>query len=317
MDVKQMRYFVGVLRARSITKAAQQLHVAQPALGLQIRKLEEELGVDLFVRHSRGVTPTEAGTLLAKHATLLLSQFERARQDLLDHARRPHGRVVVGMTPTSSLVLAAALAERCRSTYPEVSLTITEGLSERLMEWVESDQIDVTLTYNPDAVKGLVCKPLIVEALFFVWRRDNDKADGGPVPFAEVLRSEMVVPSRTHLLRTLIDDVAEISNASLKVAFEVDSVPAIKDMVRRGLGATILPYGAVRAEVEEGKFHARRIDDARLHRTMYLAYSNTRLPSKAIIAISQLIEETVHDLAASGSVGWWIGEGGAKAVARA
>ena len=99
---------MGVLEAKSITKAAEHLYVAQPALGLQIRKLEEELGVELFVRHF-GVAPTEAGLLLAQHAQVLLRQFARARQDLLDFARSPHGRVSVGLTPTVTSVLVAGL----------------------------------------------------------------------------------------------------------------------------------------------------------------------------------------------------------------
>ena len=183
------------------------------------------------------------------------------------------------------------------------------------MEWVEAEQIHITLTYNPDPVKGLVCKPLVVEALYFVHRRVKGPVDDRPLPFAEALRSELVLPSRPHLFRTLIEDVAQEIDATPKVVFEVDSVPGMKELVRRGLGSTILPLGAVRAEVEEGVFHARRIDDSRLQRTMYLAYSNSRAPSKAFVAISQIIEETVRDLAASGAVGWQIGGHGAKPAA--
>ena len=102
MDFRQLRYFLGVYEAKSITKASERLNVAQPALGLQVRKLEEELGVDLFFRHSRGVTPTEAGQLLAVHARVLLRQFERVRQDLIDFGGQPHGRVAVGMTAVAA-----------------------------------------------------------------------------------------------------------------------------------------------------------------------------------------------------------------------
>ena len=106
MDFRQLPYFLGVYEAKSITKASERLNVAQPALGLQVRKLEDELGVDLFFRHSRGVTPTEAGQLLAEHARVLLRQFERVRQDLIDFGGQPHGRVAVGMTASSCLVVA-------------------------------------------------------------------------------------------------------------------------------------------------------------------------------------------------------------------
>jgi LysR family nitrogen assimilation transcriptional regulator len=98
MDIKQLRYFLGVLEARSITKAADTMAIAQPALGLQIRKLEDELGVDLLVRHSRGITPTEAGLRLAQHAESLLRQFDRMHQDMVDFAGARRSLITVGMS---------------------------------------------------------------------------------------------------------------------------------------------------------------------------------------------------------------------------
>ena len=82
MDVRQLRYFVEVVEAKSFTRAAERVHVAQPALGFQVRKLEDELGVSLLHRHSRGVDPTEAGTALLRHAHAVLRQIELARQEL-------------------------------------------------------------------------------------------------------------------------------------------------------------------------------------------------------------------------------------------
>lgn len=304
MDVKQLRYFLGVFDAKSITKAADQLFVAQPALGLQVRKLEEELGIELFSRHSRGVTPTAAGNRLANRARVLLSQFERVKQDILDFAEEPHGRVVIGMTPTTILVLAAAVADRCREAYPEITLNILEGLSERLMEWVDNGQIDITLTYNPEAVKGLICKPLITEELYFVERGKRRKKSDETLSFPDVIKNELVLPSRLSLLRQIVEEAAEKTGSQPNVTFNVDSVPAIKEMVKRGLGGTILPYGAIQEEVEAGSLRAKRIEDPELYRTLYLASSSKRPESKAIVVVSRLIEEVASGLARSGYVGW-------------
>ena len=306
MDVKQLRYFLGVFDAKSITKAADLLFVAQPALGLQIRKLEEELGVELFSRHSRGVTPTEAGIRLANRARVLLSQFERVKQDILDFAEEPHGRVAIGMTPTTTLVLAAAVADRCRKAYPEITLNILEGLSERLMEWVDNGQIDITLTYNPEVVKGLICKPLITEALFFVEPGKVSKKSGQTVSFQDVIKNELVLPSRTSLLRQMVEEAAKKIGAQPNITFKVDSVPAIKEMVKRGLGGTILPYGAIQEEVRAGGLRAKRIEDPDFYRTLYLASSSKRPESKAIAVVGRMIEDVTAELAGSGYVGWQI-----------
>ena len=304
MDFRQLRYFLGVFEAKSITKAAERLYVAQPALGLQIRKLEEELGVDLFLRHSRGVTPTEAGDLLAEHARVLLRQFERVRQDLIDFGGQPHGRVAVGMTATTCLVVAADLVERCRDLFPQITLTISEGLSERLMEWVDSDQIDLTLTYNSDWVKGLICKPLVSESLYFVEAGAGSLPCREAAPFADVARHHLLLPSSPHRLRSLIDEAARDRKVSLEVSYEIDSVAAIKELVEQGLGSTILPLGAVLPAVKSGQLRARRITDPLIDRVLHIAYSPRHPKSKAFTAVCDLTEEVIHGLAESGQVDW-------------
>ena len=102
MDVRQLRYFVEVVQAKSFTKAAERVRVAQPALGFQVRKLEEELGSKLLVRHSRGVRTTEAGDALLKHAHAILRQIELAKQEVIDLAGPPRGPLALGVTPTAS-----------------------------------------------------------------------------------------------------------------------------------------------------------------------------------------------------------------------
>jgi len=105
MDVRQLRYFVEVVEAKSFTRAAERVHVAQPALGFQVRKLEDELGVTLLHRHSRGVDPTEAGRALLRHAHAVLRQIELARQELMDLSGPPRGAIALGITPTASALL--------------------------------------------------------------------------------------------------------------------------------------------------------------------------------------------------------------------
>lgn len=88
MTIKQMRYFLAILEAGSFSKAAEILGVAQPALGMQVRKIEDELGVALLVRHSRGVIPTDAGPVLAKHAADIVAKAERIRRNMMKMGRK-------------------------------------------------------------------------------------------------------------------------------------------------------------------------------------------------------------------------------------
>lgn len=302
MDIKGLRFFLGVLRYKSITKAAEHLYIAQPALGLQIRKLETELGAQLFQRHSRGVTPTEAGLLLAEHAEVILRQVERARQDLHDYAKSPRGLVSIGLSPTTSLLLATILAERVRKAYPEIVLRLGEGLSEELMEWVDKGKIDLALSYNPNATGDVVVERLASEVLYFV--RPGGAADPGPVTLAEALASPLVLPSRPHLLRLHIDDAAKSINMQATVACEVDSVALIREFVRQGLGCTILPLGAVRGAVEDGSVSASLLTEPEVERNLYLAWSHARPPSKAFLAVAELLRAVIAEIVEQDIAGW-------------
>ncbi len=304
MDIKGLRFFLGVLRYKSITKAAEHLYIAQPALGLQIRKLETELGAQLFQRHSRGVTPTEAGLLLAEHAEVILRQVERARQDLHDYAKAPRGLVSIGLSPTTSQLLATILAGRVREAYPEIVLRISEGLSEELMEWVDKEKIDLALSYNPNATSDVVVERLASEVLYFV--RPGGGAKSGPVSLAEALASPLVLPSRPHLLRQHVDDAAKSIDMRVTVACEVDSVPLIREFVCKGLGSTILPLGAVRAAVEDGSVSANPLANPQIERNLYLAWSHTRPPSKAFLAVAELLRTVIDEIVEQGIAGWRI-----------
>lgn len=305
MDIKQLRYFMGVLEAKSITKAAEQLYVAQPALGLQIRKLEEELGVELFVRHSRGVTATEAGMLLAQHARVLLRQFARARQELLDFAKSPHGRVAIGLTPTVNSVLVAEVAARCREQYPDVVLNISGGLSERLIDWVDEDEIDLSLSYNRREHGGLDCEPLVEEVLYYIECGDGTCGiNNESIALSDVARRELALPSRPHLLRVLVDEKVKELGLEANVIFEVDSVTAMKELALNNVAGLIMPIGAVRSEVNAGRLIARRVVEPELARALFLVQSNRRPPSKAVQAIGTLLRETVSDFSQRDDVGW-------------
>lgn len=303
MEIKGLRFFLGVLRYKSITKAADHLYIAQPALGLQIRKLEEELGAQLFQRHSRGVTPTEAGLLLAEHAELILRQLDRAHQDLTDYGETPRGRVTIGLSPTTSQLLATTVAARVKEAYPKISLNITEGLSEQLMEWVEKERVDIALTYNPGSTGDVVVERLASEALHYV-RLYGEGADNSPVRMTDILDGPLVLPSRPHLLRVVVDDAAKAMGREVQIACEVDSVPTIRAFVRAGFGGTVLPLGAVRRAVEEKSLEAVPLIEPEIERTLHIAYSPARPSSKAFLSVSQILRAVIDDIIASPAAGW-------------
>lgn len=303
MDIRQLRYFLGVLEAKSLTKAAGSLHVAQPALGLQIRNLEHELGVQLLVRHARGIAPTEAGELLARHATLLVRQFNRAQQELMDYGKGPRGRIELGLTSTAAQVVVATLVERCRREFPDVQLVITEGRSKRLTEMVADDEIDLALTFHPGSGAELASMPLIEETLMLVRARRRGKLPH-EIDIRSVLEHELILPSRPHLVREMVEAAAKAQGMEIRLYCNVDSVMTMKELARRGLAPTVLPLGAVHKEVEGGELQVQHITNANLRRTLYLIYSTARPPSKTRDAVRLEVQKVARAFARRGSMGW-------------
>jgi LysR family nitrogen assimilation transcriptional regulator len=305
MTIRQLRYFLRIIELKSFSKAAAYLHVAQPALGLQIRKLEDELGVKLLNRHSRGITPTEAGLLLREHANIILRQIERAKLSLTDLSGPPRGKIAVGVTPTLNLILAAQLVERCIRDYPNVSLSIVGGMSEDLMKWVESDRLDLAFSYNPSAVQGLVCEPLLIEDLCLIGPAKNAApSNTDTARLEEITGLPLILPSMSSGMRTLVEDVANDHGIKVSPLLEIDSVTAMKELVIKGVGHAILPLGAVKREVDDGRIVARRFTDPSLSREMYLVYSAKRPASNATAAIREIMHQVVEENIKSGAWAW-------------
>lgn len=304
MTIRQLRYFLRIIELKSFSKAAAYLHVAQPALGLQIRKLEEELGVKLLNRHSRGITPTEAGLLLREHANIILRQIERAKLSLTDLSGPPRGKIAVGVTPTLNLILAAQLVERCIKDYPSVSLSIVGGMSEDLMKWVESDRLDLAFSYNPSAVQGLVCEPLLIEDLCLISATSAAVGNKATATLEEAADLPLILPSTASGLRSLVEEAANERGLKINTLLEIDSVTATKELVTKGIGHGILPLGAVKREVEDGRIVARRFTDPSLSRQMYLVYSAKRPASNATAAIREIMHAVVTENIKSGTWAW-------------
>jgi LysR family nitrogen assimilation transcriptional regulator len=304
MDLKGLRLFLGILKYGSITKASEHLHIAQPALGIHLRKLEDELGTQLVLRHSRGVTPTEAGLLLAEHAEILLRQFDRAKQELMDYASTARGRVTVGLTPSTIQTMSAELLTKIRETYPEVRITLAEALSDTLVEWLVMDRIDVALTYSQPNFEEVLFEPLASEAIYFAYPATELGRRGPAISLSDVLDHPLILPSEGFAFRQMAERAAAQVGKPLNVAVEIDSASSARDLVKVGVGYALKPLGAMRWEVEAGAMGAALIVDPPIERTLYLAALRDRPMSKAFEAVRESLRESVRSLATTRNFGW-------------
>jgi LysR family nitrogen assimilation transcriptional regulator len=301
MDVRQLRYFLGVLESRSLNKASELLRIAQPTLTSQIHNLERELGVKLLHRHARGVTPTEAGERLAKHSDQLLRQMDRVRQDMSDYAAAPGGSVVICAARSIPGAITREIVERCRKSFPEVRLRILEGWQQMALDGLE---VDLALTFKPPGHEvSFIYEPLVQDELVFVCSA-KEKREKNEIDLNYAIQQTLILPSQRHYTRQLLDAIALMAKSQLKISYEVDSFNVTKDLVARGLGKTIMPIACVNEDVKAGKLRTITIRNRRFQRTLYLMHSSRQGRSTAIDLVGGEVRAIVREFSDNGAFGW-------------
>jgi LysR family nitrogen assimilation transcriptional regulator len=303
VDLKQLDYFIHVADARSFSKAAQLLSVAQPALSRQVRSLEVELRQPLFDRNGRGVTLTEAGKRLLAHGRGILQQVARARQDLEDQRGAASGRLAIGLPPSVSRTLTGPLVEAFRRRFPKATLTMVEGLSTYVLEWLLLGRVDCAVVYNVSPAATIDLLPVLDEALYLVSARPRGHDGallGKPVAPAQLAQNELVMPSRPHSIRMLLESTLAGAGLKPKIGLEIDSVPAILDLVERHPLHAVLSLNALRGR--EAAFVARPIvlakDHPPLAARLWIATSTQRPRGPLIEQGTALLREMVLELRA-------------------
>jgi len=273
MRLRQLECFVRVCEIGSISRAAEQLNIAQPALGLQIKNLEHEFGTALLVRSSRGVAPTPGGEILLEWARDVIERTREVKARLRALATSDTAVIRLGLTPSITMLLAGLILEQADRQVPGLTLRIVEGLSHVVVGWVENETVDLALISGNAEGRSLSQTPVLREPLLFVTRQ---KHDGGPIALAEVLAGPLAMPGENDALRRIVEAEARRIDLPLTVAYEIASIPAIKDLAARGVANAVLPFGAVRREVESGLLLARPIVEPTLTRTLTLVRTSGR-----------------------------------------
>jgi LysR family transcriptional regulator, nitrogen assimilation regulatory protein len=258
LDLKRLRCFQEVAAAGSLSYASDRLRLAQPALSRHISLLEQEIGVPLFTRHGRGMQLTEAGAALLARIDGPLRQLERAAAEVRTLSGVVSGHVAVGMMPTVAAAVAGDLAQQMTETYPDVALRIVEGYDGHLMEWVQRGNVDTTLLYGPAADLHLRVRPLFIEELRLVFRPGTLTETS--LTLAEAAEHPLVLPSRPHGLRKIVEAAFHVAHVSMPVRFEVDSYMLIKDLAERGLGCAILPHSSIQQSEAEGRLASASLE---------------------------------------------------------
>lgn len=276
MDLKQLRAVVTVAEAGSVTRAAQLLHVVQPAVSRQIASLEDELGVPLFERTRQGMRPTPAGQSFVVRARRVLTELERARAEARPVHGQLRGTARVGLLNSVESVLAPALVSAVAAKHPGIELHLATGYSGLLQEWLDDGDLDMALLYNLGSTQSVRVLPLLTDRLWAVAPRSAGLGVDEPVDLATVLAHPFVMPARgQHGIRLLLDEARLHCDVEPAVVAEVNSMALQMLLVEAGHGWTVLPAAGVTDRIAAGRLSAAPLTAPQIERTVGLGLPRT------------------------------------------
>jgi LysR family hydrogen peroxide-inducible transcriptional activator len=241
MDLRQLRYFLAVAEAESISRAAEHCRVAQPSLSQQIRKLEHALDVRLFDRHRHGVTLTDAGRALLPRARLILAEVHDVESKLRVDIDAGRGHLSVGAIPTMAPYLLPDLIGSLRDEFPECEFTIREDLTEHLIDAVVGHEIDVAIVSTPIDHDLIDLDIVGREELLVVLPAEHRLCSAGAIALPELRDEPTITLHEMHCLGRQITGFCTSRRLARTVVCRSAQLATVLEFVRLGLGVSLVP----------------------------------------------------------------------------
>ena len=298
MELRQLRYFVRVVEAGSIGRAATSIGMVTSALSQQISRLEGELSTRLLQRSASGVVPTDAGLAFFRQAQLALRHADDAVQAA--QQARLAGHVSVGLSSTTAAILGAPFLQAMNERYPDIRLHLVEALSGHLADMLNGRLLDLAIVFQAESARRWSIMPLLDEPLFLCARRDMPGLpEGDTTGLADIAHLPLVLPSGRHGLRALVNNAFLQLGQTPRVVAEVDGLSLLMDVVQLGNAATIQPSSAT-ARIAPGQLHMARIEDPHLFRPNLLVSLSDDELSPAALAARLVLADVSRTLARDG-----------------
>ncbi len=300
MDIKQLRYFLATVDHGNMTRAADSLHIAQPALSQQIAGLERHLGSKLLERSVRGVKPTVAGEVLYRHAKGLLRHIEDLKGAVSFEKEHPSGRVSIGVPGGVARLLSAPLLTALRA-YPGILLEVIVRQSSELTGLVAQGNLDMAIAVDARPQRGITIQPLFTEELVVALPRSVRLRRASGISLDELARMPLVLPSPPNTTRTRVD----LAFLNAKLNYQLVAAPSATDLlillVEAGDVCSVLPWSAIHREIAEQRLQAVPLQPDSIAREISLCTSEDVQLSEAGAVVMQLSVEVLSSLHKSGA----------------
>jgi LysR family transcriptional regulator, nitrogen assimilation regulatory protein len=298
-DLRKLHYFQRIVELGSISKAALELRVAQPALSKSIRCLEFDLRTSLLERSPKGVQPTRAGDKLYQHCKIVFRQLELARAEVEGTHEIPSGSVIIGIPYSVNLILAAPLLRETLHRFPGIDLQIVEEHSAGVGGHLLSNRIDIGIMVKEGEMNSAIDAEPFVQEDFLLIRTSNDSLSGEH----KIARMEDVADQPLILakgqLRTMVEERFARQSLRLSAVREIETFSMIPQCVEAGIGAAILPAGWISA-LRTTRTTWSRFEGGMMNRRLAICQSSSRRLSYAAICVKRLAQQITTGLVAGG-----------------
>jgi LysR family nitrogen assimilation transcriptional regulator len=302
MRPKQLAQFLAICQHGSMSSAAKALNIAQPALSKQIAQLEHELQASLFIRHSRGITLTRAGSRLREEAAELIRRIESLKTSVRQGDVEISGDVTLALITSLAPAIAVELYKRIEQDYPKIRLRIIDYRSDRACTALMNQEADFAIV--PNAAVDLPqaeSLPLFQED-FYLLSRGEPGPRQGSVSLASLADMPLVSTFHGHDLRRRIEEAARNSGISLNIKYETSSINVIGKMIEEGLAYSILPATFWLSQIASGKIMIRPLINPSISRVHSLCWLPSLALSPAAKVIRDLVPVEIQTMMAAGKL---------------
>ncbi len=291
MELRHLRYFEAVARHSHVTRAAAELHIAQPALSKQISQLEHELGVALFDRVGRNVRLTEAGEALLPHARAVMAQVEAARAEMAERIGLRKGRATVGAPPTVGNQLLPKVLALFNQRYSGIELRLHEAGVQTLLDLLETGLTDVAVVTLPVDDENLTVLPLFTEEMVVAVWRGHHLAEREEITIRDLAEEPWVLSPENYELREAALSVCERAGFTPRVVLDGGQTDTLLRFVAAGLGIALVPRLAVQSLSD---LVPLRVTDQQLVRSLGVVWRGDRVASPAARALREFLVEQLQ-----------------------
>ena len=271
LDTRQLRAFVTLARRGSFTLAAKELHLSQSAVSHSMKALETDLGCRLFDRMSKKVLLTQAGEHLLQHADKILLEMSVARESIVQLGKWGRGRLRVTASTTACQYVLPEVLNEFKKSYPHAMITVEPGDTREALELLRNNQVDLAFSLQPKRDEDFVFTPLFEDEMQFVLAPSHPWAKSGVVR-EEVSKQQYILYSKKSFTFELVEEYFRAEDMVLNAVMEFGSMEAIKELVKLGLGVSILAPWLTRKELEAGELVSLPLGRRKLKRNWGLLH---------------------------------------------